>query len=551
MIAGSARTAPIEVTVNVPKQAARDVGLLMGRNDVLAGTLSGTVTIGGTIDEPTGRAVLAIENLSVAAGIASKPPTLEKLALDGRWNGAHKGFEFELTGFETGGRSMKISARGMPAQPETIVATIEAASFDIQPFLAFAPPGSVALGTRGLVSGVLKLKGLDPNTGDVKGRLVVTNARFPIAPELGAFRSGTFEIDVLKKEIITKIDGKIGRGTVKGKATLRLTGSMPTAAELSLALRGISPIGEIQPVIDADVSGWFARTKTKWAGNIKIANGNIYVPPESGNELLITGMPSDIIFLDDHKIIVKPKRRPPTSPWLVARVEVGRTKILVDDLNFKFDGAASGQLELSLGDGIGLDGSLATERGVVDVLGRRYRLDHGIVAFDGTLDPRLDIAMAHDFRTMTLNVNIGGRSSEPDLRLSSDNGSYSQSQLLSFLAGATPSDDPSQQSSDALASGSLTLLSSRVGRRMNKYVPLLKFDTINYEAKTASSSRAIRVGKRLSERTYLDFRNRFEPRPDENAHEAVLQYELGKNVLIEANGGERGAGGDLLWRKRW
>jgi hypothetical protein len=159
--------------------------------------------------------------------------------------------------------------------------------------------------------------------------------------------------------------------------------------------------------------------------------------------------------------------------------------------------------------------------------------------------------MMHDFRALTLTVDIRGRSSTPDLRLSSDTGSYSQGQLLSFLAGATPSDDPSQPSGDALASGSLTLLSSRLGRRINKHVPLLKFDTINYEAKTANSSRAVRVGKHIGERGYISLRNRFEPRADENAHEAVFEWELRKNILFEATGGERGGGGDLLWRKRW
>jgi hypothetical protein len=551
MIAGNARTAPIEATLSVPKVAARDVALLLGRDDVLAGTLSGTIAIAGTIAEPTGRAVLGVEKLSVAAGIATKPPTLDSLDIDARWNGVKQGFELELTGHETGGRLLKISARGKPAEPETIVATIEASNFDIQPFLAFAPPGSLALGTRGQVSGVLKLKGLDPNRGDVKGRLLVTNARIPLAPELGTFRSGTFEIDVLKQEIVTRIEGKIGRGTVKGKAIVRLTGSMPTAAELTLALRKVSLIGEVQPVIDADISGWFARTKTKWTGNIKVANGKVFVPPEGGNELLITGSPGDIIFIDAQPILIKAKRRPPTAPWLVATVDIGRTKVVVDDLNFKFDGTASGQLQLKLGDGIGLDGAISTERGIVDVLGRHYRLDHGIVDFDGSFDPRLDIQMMHDFRALTLTVNIRGRSSNPDLRLASDTGSYSQGQLLSFLAGATPSDDPSQSSGDAVASGSLTLLSSRLGRRINKHVPLIKFDTLNYEAKTALSSRGVRVGKRLGEHTYLNFRNRFEVRPDENAHEAVIEWEFRKNVLIEAAGGERGGGGDLLWRKRW
>ncbi|HEX5060122.1 MAG TPA: translocation/assembly module TamB domain-containing protein, partial [Kofleriaceae bacterium] len=550
MLAGNARTAPIEATLTVPKTAARELALLVGRDDVLGGLISGEVTVGGTIDKPTARAVLAVDNLAVSGGVAAKPPTLEKLELDARWLGVERGFELEVTGHEPGGRLLKISARGKPSEPEGIVASIEAGNFDIAPFVAFAPPTSMAIGTRGQISGVLKLKGIDPNTGDVKGRLVISNARVPLAPELGNLRSGTVEISVLKKEVVALIDGKLGRGTVKGKATVRLTGSMPTAAELSLTLRKISLIGEVQPQIDADVSGYLVRTKTKWTGTIKVANGNVYVPPESGNELLVTATPSDIVFIDAAPVLVKPKRRPPTKPWLIATIDIGRTKILVDDQNFRFEGAASGQLKLELGDGIGLDGSLSTERGRVDVLGRGYQLDHGIIDFDGTLDPRLDIQMMHSFTTLALTVEIGGRSSQPDLRLSSDSGAYSQGQLLGFLAGGTPSDDPSQQSSDALASGSLTLLSSRLGRKLNR-VPFIKFDTINYEAKTASSSRAIRFGKRLGEHTYLNLRKRFEPRLDENSQEATVEHELRKDVLIEATGGERGAGADLLWRKRW
>ncbi|HEY5925342.1 MAG TPA: translocation/assembly module TamB domain-containing protein [Kofleriaceae bacterium] len=551
MIAGNARDVPIEGTVNVPPSSAREIGLLIGRDDVLAGTVAGKVQITGTVGEPTGRASLSIDNLSVAAGIATKPPTLDKLDVDARWLGMTQGFEFELTGHEAGGRLLKISARGKPDSPETIIATIEASNFDIAPFLAFAPPNHPAVGMRGLVSGVLKLRGLDPNTGDVRGRLVVSNARIPLAPELGTLRSGQFEIDVVKKTIVTTIDGKIGRGTIKGKAVMRLTGSMPTTAELTLALRKVSPIGEIQPVIDADIKGLFTRGKTKWNGQIDVKNGNVFVPPEGGNELITAGGPGDIVFIDKQKLIVKAKRRPPTAPWLVARVDVGRTKILVDDVNFRFDGAASGQLKLELGDGIGLDGALSTERGIVDVLGRRYRLDHGIVDFDGTLDPRLDIEMAHSFRTMTLTVQILGRSSAPDLRLTSDSGGYNQGQLLNFLAGATPSDDPSASSGDAVAGGGLTILSSRIGRKINKRLPLLKFDSINYEAKTASTSRAIKLGKQLNDRTYLSFRNRFEPRPDENPREAQIDYDVRKNVVLQATGGERGAGADLLWRKRW
>src|SRR5690606_8678124 len=108
----------------------------------------------------------------------------------------------------------------------------------------------------------------------------------------------------------------------------------------------------------------------------------------------------------------------------------------------------------------------------------------------------------------------------------------------------TPSDDPASQSGDAIASGSLTILSSRLGKRINEKLPLLKFDAINYEAKTASSSRAIRLGKRLNDRTYLNYRHRFEPRPDENRSEATIEYEVRKNLVIEGAGGERAVGAD-------
>src|SRR5262249_2717930 len=148
--------------------------------------------------------------------------------------------ELELTGHETGGRLLKISARGQPDKLQDVVATIEASNFDIARFVAFAPPTSMATGTRGLVSGVLKLKGLDPNTGDVRGRLVISGARIPLAPELGNLRNGTFELDIVKKEIRVAIDAKLGRGTVKGNALARLAGSVPTSAELTLALRQVS-----------------------------------------------------------------------------------------------------------------------------------------------------------------------------------------------------------------------------------------------------------------------------------------------------------------------
>ena len=543
ILEGNALTAPITATVDVPKVAARDVAQLLRRNDVLGGVFGGTVTVGGTIEAPTGRAQLTAENLVVAAGLSRKPPTLEKLELDARWSGDHA--ELELTGFEGPGRVIKISGRGRPDSLATTVATIEAANFDLAPLAAFAP-GQLA-GARGILGGVVKITGFDPAKGEARGVLHITEGRVPLTDQLGTLRSATIDLTIKKQEIVAVVDGKLGAGTVKGKTTVRLLDGTPTAAELELHVRKISTIGTTQPRISADVTGWLAATRNKWAGKLTVANADVYVPPESGNELLGLGAPGDIIFVDAKTPPPKPARKPPRNPWLVTGIDVRRTKVKIEDKDFTFEGYASGSLELAVGDGIGLDGSISTESATVDVVGRRYRLDHGVLDFDGTFDPELDISLTHDFQQqLTLTVDISGRASAPDVRLSGDPASYSESQLLAILMGG----DPGEGGQGAIANGASAVFSSRVAKRLTQQLPI-KLDTINYEAQTATSSGAIRLGQRLSDRLYLTGRVRVSPRPDENPAEGVLEYELTPSWNIDLTGGPNANFGDIMWRRSW
>ena len=71
----------------------------------------------------------------------------------------------------------------MLASLDTVVASIEAANFDIAPIVAFAPG---ALGAaRGTLDAALTIKGLDPQRGDVRGKLHLKEGRMPLSPELG------------------------------------------------------------------------------------------------------------------------------------------------------------------------------------------------------------------------------------------------------------------------------------------------------------------------------------------------------------------------------
>lgn len=537
---------PLVAKLTVPKLAARDALALADRRDVTAGDVGGTIDIGGKVGDPTFHAAFAAHDLTLTPSVASKkPPKLEKLEIDARWAAGHG--ELDLIGTETGGKLLKIAARGTPGNLSSVFASIEAANFDISPVVAFAPGAFGA--ARGTLDAALTIKGLDPQTGDVRGMLHISEGRLPLAPTIGTLRKTDLNVTIVRQDVKATMSGKIGAGSITGKLTSKLRGGLPSVADFSLELRKLSPIGALQPVINGDVTGHFDVEGGIARGKIAVKKGSVFVPPETGNDLLGAGTPGDMIFVGEQPI-VKATRRQATKPWFYADIDIGTTSVYVDDPNFLFDGTASGQLQLIIGDGLTLNGAISTERGAVDVLGRRYQLDHAVVDFDGTLDPRLDVRLVHDFKDLTLTVDIIGRASNPIPRLSGDPAKYTSGQLFAFLAGAEPGGDSGSEAGQAVVGGSLTLFTSRVGRRLNKYLPI-KLDTLNYEAGSATSSGAVRAGVRLSERSHILWRQRLEARPDENPGEAVLEYVFRPWALIEATAGNRAGGADLLLRKRW
>jgi autotransporter translocation and assembly factor TamB len=119
------------------------------------------------------------------------------------------------------------------------------------------------------------------------------------------------------------------------------------------------------------------------------------------------------------------------------------------------------------------------------------------------------------------------------------------------LLGGEPGGDPSTQTGEAVKNSVALGVSGMVGRRISKVLPI-RVDALSCEPATTATSAACTVGKWLSQRLFLAYRQHLEPRADENANDVQFQYRLGPRVLIEGSGGDRNhAGADLLWRHRW
>ena len=549
--ARSALTAPIAGTLVIGKVDAVTALAIVGRTDVSGGTLEGKITAGGTIGTPTATGTLDLKNVTVARRYTSKPPpALTALHVDARWGGAAG--HVRITGDEEGKGTLLVEASGNPARPDTVVGTIEIAKFDLAPVVVFLP-GPLA-GAAGTLEADLRLRGIDPSLGTVRGTLKLTDGRVPIAPAIGTMRKANLVLSIEDSGITVKADGRLGAGSFTLSASADAAGRETT---LDAVLTEVSPIGGLQPKINASVHGTLHRSGLAWVGKATISKASVVVPKEGGHALLDATIPSDVIFVDLPLPRIPPGARVPKQPFLVLDVELESMPITVPDPPVDIMGAievvAGGQVKVSVGDTVGLDGEILLERGNLDIAGHGYRVDLGQLAFDGTTDGNLDLKLAHDFSDVTMFVRLHGRLSQLEAtpELSSDPGIYTQSQLFGFFLGGEPGGDPSKQTREAAVGLGSALASGTIGNRLKKYFPI-KLEVLRCDPGASTSSASCTVGKRITSKWFATFQQRLDSRYDENNSELSLEWNFRPNWQFAGYGGDRQhVGGDLLWRRRW
>ncbi len=540
------KTWPVAATLELPRAPAAQLLNVFGRTEITQGTLDGKIAIGGTLGKPTVVAHIAGDHLGVPPGPRGKPiQVIQQITLDATLD--DRGGKLTLDGIEDRGK-LSVIARGNPAALASATAKIEATTFDLGPILAFVP--GPAGGSQGTLDANLTITGFDPRTAQLQGELHLRDARIPIAPTVGTLRQGNLDIAIRPHDIALGVTGKLGTGDVKLDGTIALDGASLTGGQAKITLRKVSPIGAIEPVVDADVAAKLARTGTQWTADLVVDHGFVKVTTTSGEKLKPAGLPSDLVIGRARTVVADTGAAPPPKrPAIVANVTLHDTNVESKE----FRTTLRGKLEITAdAETVGMVGEIAAQGGDLDLFGRRYRVDHAIVNFDGTIDPRLDVRITHDFPDVTTITVVRGRLSNPQLELSSDPGIYTSSQLLGFLLGGEPGGDPTSGSArDKAASAGTSLIANQIGGYLKKALPF-DLDVIRYEAASVGSSAAITVGTWVTHTLFFAFRQRLDARPDENSGEGTIEYWLTHRLQIEGTVGDRGYDGlDVLWRKRF
>ncbi len=536
-------------TLTIPRIPVRELLSVIGRVDVLEGTLEGKVVIAGTVAAPTGTASVDVLALRVKPRLISKPPPmLTALHLDASWDG--KAGKVHVTAAEENKGSMEIEVSGRPDQLTSLQARLKIANFDVAPIVVFLPGPLV--GARGKIEADLTIKRIDPSLGSVIGFLHVIDGRIPLSPTAGTLRAADLRIDLDDSGVDVKLTGKIGGGSVT--ATISTTDLV--TAKVRAEISRFSPIIGLAPIISGRVIGNFKREGLTWVGDLTVSRASILVPEQSGNVLLDSVTPEDLIFVD--RAIPLPKRaaRAPQRPFVIANVRLQSTRITMPELQVV--GSISGEVQVSVGETIGLDGEIGVETATVVIAGHRYRVEVGQVAFDGTTDALIDFKIAHDFPDVTTYVQASTRLSQVDRvepQFTSEPGIYTQGQLLGFFLGGAPGGDPSKQTAEAAVGFGASIASTVAGKWLKK-VPLvsrvLTRVQIGCKPGAGQSSSSCTAGTWLSKKTYVTLEGRIDSRADENSSEAKVEYYWKRNRTVELTGGDRGFFGlDLLWRHRW
>lgn len=542
------QAAPLQVTARLPDVPAAELLAVFGRGEVTGGRLNGTIEVAGTVGRPTVRARLAGTQIAVPPGPGGRPiKMIERIVLDAGWDGTAG--KLTVDGVQRGG-SLSLAAEGSPSELDKAIVKLQAKSFDLVPLLAFAP--GPAGGAAGTLDANLTMRGLDLRTSKLAGELHLVEGRVPLAPNVGTLQRAKLDFVVRDSAIAVAVDGRLGAGTVKGGGSIALEGAMPTGGDIKLQLRKVSPIGVVEPIIDANVETKLRNDGDKWVANIAIRNGVVKVPSDRGEKLDPVGAPPDMRFLvDGRRMTDRPmERKPPSEPLFVANIRIYSTYLESKEMR----GFVKGKVSItSDGQAIGIVGAIdASDRGELELFGRRYLVERAGIRFDGSTDPLLDIRISYDFPEVTTVTEVRGRLSKPDLRMSSNPGTYSQGQLLGFLLGGEPNGDPESSSfKDAATSAGTSFVANKIGGYVKGALPI-DVDVLKYETASASSSAAIKVGTWLTRSLFVAYRRRLDARPDENTGEGQVEYWLTRRIMVEGVTGDRGVSGlDILWRRRY
>jgi len=186
-------------------------------------------------------------------------------------------------------------------------------------------------------------------------------------------------------------------------------------------------------------------------------------------------------------------------------------------------------------------GEVRTERGTYRAYGQRLDIETGVLRFNGPYDnPTLDISAVRPNTTQRVGVLISGSAQLPRVRLFSDP-ELPDSEKLAWLVLGRPASGAGAEAA-VLQQAALALLSRNGGNLDGGLASAFGLDELSFagsstNADGTTSSAALTLGKRLSNKLYLTY----EASLAGAMGTVSMFYDLSRRVTVRARAGEENA----------
>ena len=410
-----------------------------------------------------------------------------------------------------------------------------------------------------------------------RGSLHLTEGVFHSGPPVRRIHDAEIQLEIDDRRLVLeRATARSGGGRLSLRGSAELDGLTPHTFQARFTSNSLPlELGATLITLDSDfriVNG--KHGPRGWTAETIIERALVRLPKDQGRALHDVDAPEDVVFVDGKCIGPGPcadalARDPEAAAAAEAlaaplpmRIKV-RSRDTIEVRSEEARAILGANLVINTRSGeLQINGEITANNGHIELLGRRYQIQRAVASFDASPgaapDPLLDIQLAHEFSTLTLFIQVQGTASKPELQLHSEPGIYDDATLLSFVLGAEPGDDETQDTGGGPSVGdravgvASSLVVGQVQGLVQEVLPI-DIDVFRVELGDASAAaERLIVGKWITDNLLLSYAHSFVADPNENSGEASLEYRFRKRWLIEGYYGDRGAGGlDLLWTKRF
>ncbi|HUH00883.1 MAG TPA: translocation/assembly module TamB domain-containing protein, partial [Kofleriaceae bacterium] len=544
--AGALARTEISGRLEAPAIPLRRLVAIFGVGEPVTGSLRARADLSGTLGDP------AVEGTATLTGAEWRTNRLDTASLSGRWR--RGAWTAAVHALQSDRGELRASMSGNPRRAAE--GQLWARGLDLgvlSPMLRAARLPIYRI--DGKLAANLRLR--DQST---TGTLTVRNGSLRMTTGLRRVSHLDLTVDFRDRDLTLTARGRTGNGTlhVDGTAALPADGLLPERVNLVAHLDD-SPVlaGGIRGTASGEIRLEGTRRDQLWRVDVAVSDGRLRLPADfRGRKLHPMSALEDVRYAND---IRAARTRGPvaqaSTPVLRARVRT--TEPIRIRSKGELEARAVADLEVTLLDGATVvSGEVELTRGSMTLFDQQYRVSRAALQFQGRSppDPDIDVRLEHGYEQgVTLYIDVTGTLQKPRVDLSSDPASYSRGELLGFVLGGQPGAAP--RSEGSLQSGALSaasgLLAGRLEGLLRQRAP---FDTIRLGTESSAQSGVsyVTVGRWISDDLFVAYHRRFDAEEDENANEALLEYQLSKRWTLRGAAGDRGAAHvDLLWVKRY